>query len=937
MKLNRILSIFLSLMLILSAVTVPALAEDLSEEAVIYGAESIGILSALGIAEIPAEELSVNITRADFLKMMALAAGYGGIKASEPVFNDMSVDDEREPYLRALYNLGIIAPDANGNINPDTEIGLAEAAAVAVKITGYSLMAESRGGYPSGYFIVAQSKDILKGLPSSSYTIVTKGMAAKLTENTLLADLMVQTGFGSGSSYEESEGQNLLWAVYRVSLVEDVLEGVDLSRIMGENDVETFYAEIGGLELETRKVENIYSYLGYAVKAYYSLERGDIPRLVWIEKSDRNNETVIDIDDISSVSSTRITTYDDENKEKNYNLKRGLPVIYNGVSTGQSFGEGLIADKSGKVRLLDNTGDNACDIIFVDAYETIIVAQVDSGENIIYDKYNIGRKIELDNTQDDPYTVIYDEEGEEVNAGKIEEGSVLAVFASASDAYQGYINVYIVNKTVTGIIEKTRNSGRQLYIDGVEYEVKDACRTRFSHLLKPGQAVSLKLDYDGKAVWAEKAEDLEYQYGFIAAAEFGNGLGGNVKIKMYTLNDVFEIFSGAKTVLIDGYPYKGDDTGIVTKLSEASSAMFPGADSTITASMVRYRLNADGEITAIDTVLNNKTGMMAVREDEITDADDSMFTSKLEDATYRSTNKTLGPKNAFTDTSVVFFYPNPVAAAGTEADNVNDEENYLIGYAKDILVHQQVYSGYTFFSDPSMYNTQFIGLPISEASAENIAESNKFSVVDEVFQMYDETTGEILDCVKFYTSNGLKEVPVKSGKSNCVSAIDNEEEGMMATGMPVKNLKRGDVVAYTIDINGYLTSVRLYFRIDGKIQGTTAGASTNWWSSRTQRFGLIYDKYDGGMLVYFVNTVQELEDAKNALTAGTITAEECELVTNTGASTVYYSYEEGREGEMIVRSSSQSDLKSYKDTGEDCSMVYMQQNYGTPMAVVSFE
>lgn len=161
------------------------------EPEVVYGTDSYGLLNALGIAEYTEDQLTNTITRADFLALVGAAAGYTGVESSEQLFADLALDDAREPMLKALAQAGVISPDASGNIIPDGEITLAEAAAVAVRLTGYSIVAEARGGYPSGYFTVAKSNDILKGVPSSQGTVLTVGMAAKLTENMLKSNLML--------------------------------------------------------------------------------------------------------------------------------------------------------------------------------------------------------------------------------------------------------------------------------------------------------------------------------------------------------------------------------------------------------------------------------------------------------------------------------------------------------------------------------------------------------------------------------------------------------------------------------------------------------------------------------------------------------------------------------------------------------------------------
>ena len=148
MKLKRLLSIVLSLMLVFGTVSGLSFAAEEAEE--VYGGDSIGLLAALELAEFSEKELGESIARADFLKLIGTAAGYGETKSTEAVFADLPLEDKREPYIKALYNMGVIDLGADNKIFPDGEIGLMEAVAIAVKVTGYGLVAEARGGYPNG-------------------------------------------------------------------------------------------------------------------------------------------------------------------------------------------------------------------------------------------------------------------------------------------------------------------------------------------------------------------------------------------------------------------------------------------------------------------------------------------------------------------------------------------------------------------------------------------------------------------------------------------------------------------------------------------------------------------------------------------------------------------------------------------------------------------
>ena len=255
---ESIISAVLSIILVCSVLTAcPVFAADKSEDTAeaeqkeIYGAESYGLLNVLEIAEIREEELAADAARGDVLVYMAKAAGLAALKSDEKPFADMETSDEREPYIKSLYKSGVIRPDSKGNIYPDGKITLQEAAAIAVKLTGYGIAAEENGGYPSGYLKIAGRYDILSGLPGGDPAL-TKGMAAKLTVNMLKTEVMTQTYSVNGSSeYRAESGSTLLYTVFNVKYINGIVEAVDISQIAGGNETDMDYVIIGGEKLTT--------------------------------------------------------------------------------------------------------------------------------------------------------------------------------------------------------------------------------------------------------------------------------------------------------------------------------------------------------------------------------------------------------------------------------------------------------------------------------------------------------------------------------------------------------------------------------------------------------------------------------------------------------------------------------------------------------------
>ena len=119
-------------------------------ETVSYNPEIMGVLNALGITEYTEYELSAEITRGEFYKILCNAAGYPKVTGADVIFADMAPADELEPYARTLYKVGIISPDNSGKIYPSNPITGKEAVALVLKVLGYGPMAEAKGGYPGG-------------------------------------------------------------------------------------------------------------------------------------------------------------------------------------------------------------------------------------------------------------------------------------------------------------------------------------------------------------------------------------------------------------------------------------------------------------------------------------------------------------------------------------------------------------------------------------------------------------------------------------------------------------------------------------------------------------------------------------------------------------------------------------------------------------------
>lgn len=897
--------------------------EEKADEEVVYGKDALGLTNALEITNEEENALAAELTRADFYEMAALAGGYGEAKYTDGRFSDVTSATKNAGYIEALANAGIIAANSMGKIYPEGKITMREAYSVMVKILGYSLKAEDKGGYPAGYKKVAIDLELFEGLDGvADETELNRGMAIQLIYNALDATVMINKSYGS--DYKMTEGGSLMYSVFRVKHVNDVLKAVDITRLTGKNDVDAFHIEIGDVQLECRAVENIYDYLGYDVDVFYKERTNEqYDKIVYMKKTADNSEITINIEDIISIEGQRVKyTGEDGNKTKTASFIAGVPVIYNGVSTGSGFDKNMIDGKLGKIRLLDNNNSGGADVVFVDAYKNYVVSYVDGKDFILYNMYDVSDTIKLDTESDDPYTIIYDKDGKEVSINSIKKDTVISIYQSAADAYQQYIRAYVNSDKAEGVITIVRDNKKYITINDIEYRVNDDCIINDGNFIDSGITVKIYLDIEGRVARVTGASDTVMKYAYIMGARVDGSFEKYAVMKLYTEDGEFKECNTASKVVLDGETVKNTDTKLMTRLHAASAAQFgPSVPDNAYSSVIRFMLNDKGEISVIDTIINNKTGAANLREDK-NESNDSLFTLASSSSTdyYRSTNGTIGPKVALIPAkSRIMLYPSPIGG------DLMDEDKYLINTANKILVHDRKYTSNAFFTDKDSIVSQFIGLENSDEIYSSMTESNKFAVVDYLSKGLDEN-GQIIDVITFISSNGSADIPVKDGFT--FSGSTSTTDPTITAKMKVTDLKKGDIVRYNTDIKNFLSGLEFKYRTSNKTP--VAAWSSTYRSGVAYRRGFVYDTFEEGYMVYFTaaGTKADLSG---------ITSADCELVLNSGSSAGYYKYGHRDTGEEYVEGASAASLKSYIGTGSDCSEIIIQQNYGTPMAVMIIE
>lgn len=902
-------------LILVAVMTVSSMSFVLADETVkeTCGEKELGLINALKISDWEAQDLANTVTRGEFYTILCKMQALPGTKGNEKVFSDVEPSAKFAPYVRTLAKLGLIS-SKDGNIYPDAPIKASEAEKLIVNALGYSPRAEIQG-----YSYVASRLELYEGIDHAISGELTAGDAVVMVYNALRADLMIQVVKpGSSPEYRVEEGTNLLGTAFGIYIAEGVVEGVDITRVKGENDVRPYHFEIDGLSLNIGFTENPYSYLGYEVEAYWKDIRNFEPTVMYIEKTHVNEEIVVDTEDIASIEKGKLEAYTSNGKKTDsYKLKNAIPVVYNGTATGKPLSEEMIDGKYGSVKLLDNNGNGTYDIAFVDIYENYVVSYTDAEESVIYDKFDTSKTVCLDNTLDDPYVTVYDSTGKEVSVASAVKNNVVSVYSSMDDSYQTYVRAYISDTVVSGEVESTELSSNIIVVNGKEYKLSDSIIARFGSVAVPGAQVTMSLDARGKVASIESGAMDAYKLGYLIGSDTEGVLDKTIQFKLYTADGEFVVLNGAENIYIDGIKYKNTDSEIAAVLHNVSVIFF-GEDTlgTSKANVIRYAVNGAGELYSIDTPVNGKTGALALREDNQT-TKDALFGVKAEgmnttDKRYRRSghHHTIGPKVAFTSTA------KGISAPSGMVENYLDEDLYEAALAMNILSHNDIYDNvWAFYDNHKKASSEFVVLfdnnKVGEAQ-ENI----KFSLIEQCSVVMAED-GTEKDAITIITADGkLKLI----AKENCkVVATANET-------MTVKDLKKGDIILYAQNPKGEVTSVTLWYRSE---TGTSVqGLSSSRWDPRSVRVGYVYKKFEDGFLMYFADNLKNIDS---------ITAADCEYVVNTGATPTYFMYQKYDDGRSKITESDAAAIKSYEDTGADANKILLHTNYGKPITVVIFE
>ena len=516
----------------------------------IYTLADFGII--LGDAGSDTFRPKANISREEFSVIMTRVLGLGALNVTvtDYPFPDVTPSTAADWSIKATkiaYDLGIIKGFEDGTFRPKENVTFEQAVKMIVCTLGYDATAIEQGGWPNGYIMVARGFGILNNAEAPQDQPASREIIAQLVANCLDVPL---------ADTEAEEKRTLLSEKLKYTEGTGVVTGVEGKALKSNAaGIESDEVQIGYTTKYKVGETSAKDYFGKQIKYYYKNDDGKLI-LVSARLTNKNSEVTVPSTDIKNLYANKLEYYpdmDDTTKFETYEFESNVNAIYNGRYVSEITPE--LKPASGSIRLIDNNGNGAYDVVIIDSIRVYVVSSVDTGKKVLYNEYKENDPLDL-NAATNQKSITITKANTEVDFSQIKKGDVLLISESGTSSGRQAINVEIVTNTVEGNVTSMNSSYGEVIIAGKTYEFSSAYEAYIQR--KPAEAMGIGdkvvayLDHDNKIIAASVTTiAATTKYGYLVDA----GLHKNeeyVDLLIITPENQKLVLSGVDKVRFDG-------------------------------------------------------------------------------------------------------------------------------------------------------------------------------------------------------------------------------------------------------------------------------------------------------------------------------------------------------------------------------------------------
>lgn len=830
------------------------------------------LLESIGVLEIDNNQ-SDKVTRADFACYVGRLIGVDEYTApTEMYFRDVPTTHWAANCVNSLAAFGAISYDGVTMFRPDDIITVDETLKILVEILGYGVVAEVKGGYPTGYFSVANMIDLRSGISGAQEVSLID--AAMMLYNAANAKLYIPVSYGgSQNEYKQSDTDTLLSVYHNIYYTEGIVDATELTSVSSQGGTGENEISIDGVVYECE--ENMFDYIGTQVSVYYRQTYGGDKREIVVIALENDKDDIITVtdDDFISFESDYVLKYYalGSEKVKSINISKSASFIYNGVYVNENIRDYMNIDY-GEIRAIKDK-NGAFSTIIITEYQTVPIGYTDTERGYVYSAAD--NSVYFDLSGKDTSVYIFDEDKNRVNVGSIAQNNVLTIYESPNK----FIYAYLSRKTVDGTIERLVNTDNKIKITigGNEYVVDKKFYEKNKTAIKSGKSVNLYLDIRDTVAYITIKNDNSYEYGYLTNAVLTGDISPELSVKIFTSDGSLGVYKTDETVYIDEVKYK--------ELSDARAALCKQGTTEIQPRLVRFIADDKGIIKKIDT---EKRG--------VNETDDSLtrtaYTADGKSYDYISVG-ILGKKIAFDKSTILFKVPK-------DKDAVNATEKMFssTNLARRIDWLDTEISAYTANSESGVSE-----VVVQKLEWSNAAPESRYNIMfEELYTALDDDGNEVERIV------GRKDgVQVEYDIDSDVSLKDS-------------GIEKGDLLILAVNAGNTVLNYKLVYDADKNIIYDNDAADAykdnifscngaNYFAAQNMRFGYAASVKGSVVSMSYTNggEVEEIYPVLSSITA-----------------TVY----DSTLGDGVFYKGGITDIADYDNSGVNCSRLIVYAEYG---------
>lgn len=525
-----------------------------------------------------------TVTRAEFAQALSKAFGIG--ESEEKRFDDVDMRTEQGRRISALAECGIIFGTAENTFSPETAIECTHMIIATMRALGYDAAVFTQNDYLKIARDIELTKKVkLYGEAAVSDFTILLFNAIHLKRVAMLND---------SKEYYTVDSDSALKNVFGLEYVKGQITANAYSSIVGEKTDSTGLVKIGG-SLYRTAVEDLGSFLGYNVIAYYS-EKTGVPVIEYFVLELNSEKTVIDAEDFERYESGKIVYHlPDSNRTSEILLTDDVAVIKNSVTVTTDYASAFEFDFGTITCVMEN---NKCGVVVIDAYENYVVESIDISNKIIYTNKKdpvSGKNITINIDSKDVYVDIAQiPYGKKVNENTIVPDDLLSIAVSED---KKVVRGFLCRETVSGTVESVESSENKtiVTIGGNEYRVDPWFYDQGN--IKLGDTGSYYLDALGRIAAFSYNASSNMKIAYVYKKDTESKIDSTIRVKLFNTSREHLVLEFAKKVKLDGEPKTAED---------ALKALCTDAGGTLKKQIIGYKLNDEGKISAIDLCSSDK-------------------------------------------------------------------------------------------------------------------------------------------------------------------------------------------------------------------------------------------------------------------------------------------------------------------------------------------